>query len=64
MPLGEEAELLAAAKFMDANECCTLIHAARDISGRTPEEICVELDRASTEFNEAAKKQLGRKGEW
>ena len=38
--------MLEAAKFMDEGECRTLISAARDISGRTPLEICDALDRA------------------
>ncbi|MBI4626814.1 MAG: RraA family protein, partial [Verrucomicrobia bacterium] len=64
VPFGEEAGLLEAAKFMDANECRTIIEAARDIGGRTPLEICDALDRAGATFKQAAKKRFGRKGEW
>jgi len=64
VPPGEEGGLLEAAKFMDANECATLIAAARDTRGRSPEAICDALDRAGTEFQTAAKKKFGRKGEW
>lgn len=64
VPFGEEAGLLEAAKFMDANECRTLIEAARDTAGRTPEEICVALDRAGASFKQATKKRFDRKGEW
>src|SRR5690606_31807815 len=37
VPAGEEARLLEAARFMDSNECATVITAAREIMGRTPE---------------------------
>ncbi|MEJ1974039.1 MAG: hypothetical protein WDM96_16765 [Lacunisphaera sp.] len=49
---------------MDANECRTLIAAARGGSGRTPEQLCAALDQAGTAFNQAARKQFARKGEW
>lgn len=64
VPFGEEAGLLDAAKFMDANECRTLIAAARDTTGRSPREICDALDQAGAEFTQAAKKRFARKGEW
>jgi 4-hydroxy-4-methyl-2-oxoglutarate aldolase len=49
---------------MDANECRTIIAAARDIQGRTPLEICAALDRAGAEFTAAARERFSRKGEW
>lgn len=64
VPLGEEKRLLEAAKFMDANECNTLIAAARDTTGRSPDEICDALDRAGAAFQAAARAKFGRKGEW
>jgi regulator of RNase E activity RraA len=64
VPAGDEARLLEAAKFMDANECRTVIAAARDTMGRTPLEICDALDQAGMEFDKAAKRKFGRKGEW
>jgi len=64
VPLGEESGLLEAAKFMDANECRTVIAAAREIRGKTPREICDALDQAGAEFKRAAKAKFGRKGEW
>lgn len=64
VPFGEEARLLEAAKFMDANECRTLIQAARDTTGKTPEEICAALDRAGAEFRAAAQAKFSRRGEW
>lgn len=64
VPFGEEAKLLEAAKFMDANECRTLIEAARDVTGLTPLQVCDALDRAGQDFSAAAKKKFSRKGEW
>ena len=64
VPPGDEARLLEAARFMDANECRTLIQAARETVGRTPQQICAALDEAGAEFGRAAREKFGRKGEW
>ncbi len=64
VPPDEETGLLEAAKFMDANECRTLIAAARDTVGRSPTEICDAIDRAGEDFSRAAAERFGRKGEW
>ena len=60
----EQANLLEAARFMDANECKTVIAAARDTVGRTTEEIRDQLDRAATEFSDNVKSRFQRAGEW
>jgi len=64
VPFGEEAHLLDAAKFMDANECRTLLHASRDTLGKAPLEICDAIDRAGAAFGKAAAEKFSRKGEW
>lgn len=64
LPFGDEARLLEAAKFMDANECGTVIAASRDVMARTPAQICDALDRAGAGFSAAAQKKFARKGEW
>ncbi|MBL9215102.1 MAG: RraA family protein [Opitutaceae bacterium] len=64
VPPGEEKHLLEAARFMDSNECRTLIAAGRDTFGKTPREICDALDRAGEEFGRAAKAKFSRRGEW
>lgn len=64
VPLEDEPRLLDAARFMDANECHTVIPAARDVSGKTASEICDAIDAAGRQFGSAAKTQFGRKGEW
>lgn len=64
VPFGDEARLLEATRFMDANECRTVIAAARDTVGKSPEEICRALDEAKMAFTQAALAQFSRKGEW
>ena len=64
VPFGEEKPLLEAARFMDANECSTLIAAAARAPGRGMEEILEGIDEAVRAFGVAAKARFGRKGEW
>ena len=64
IPFGEEADLLEAARFMDANECNTVIPAARNSAGLSTEQLLDQIDAAGAAFGEAAKKQFGKKGEW
>lgn len=64
IPFGEEGLLLEAARFMDTNECQTMIAAARDVGGLTPEEIVDRLNRASSEFKRAAREKFNRTGEF
>jgi regulator of RNase E activity RraA len=64
VPPGDESRLLEAAKFMDTNECNTLIAAARDTFGKTPQQICEAIDRAGAAFGKAARKKFRRNGEW
>ena len=64
IPSEDEARLLDAARFMDANECQTLIPAARDSHGKSCGEICDAIDAAAGRFGAAAREKFGRKGEW
>ena len=59
----EEKRLLEAAQFMDSNECRTVIAAARDVQGKTTEDILAQLNAASQAFREAARKRFSRGGE-
>lgn len=56
--------LLEASRFMDANECNTIIAAARSGAGLSSEDLLQRLDDASAAFGQAAKKQFERSGEW
>lgn len=64
VPREDESRLLDAAQFMDANECLTVIPAARDSSGRSTEEILDRLAQAGREFGDAARAKFQRAGEW
>ncbi|MGE0127312.1 MAG: RraA family protein [Blastocatellales bacterium] len=64
VPEEDEAELLEAARFMDSNECATIIAAARESVGLTPEEIVERLNRASRQFRENASAKFDRRGEF
>ncbi len=63
VPEGEEAGLLEATRFMDENECNTLIAAARYTAG-TPAQIAEAVCHAADQFGEASAGRFGRGGEW
>jgi regulator of RNase E activity RraA len=63
VPFGEEKLLLEAARFMDANECNTLIPTARE-NGLTTEELLRKIDEAGAAFGAAARERFGKRGEW
>ena len=46
----EQALLLEATRFMDANECLTLIPAARDTAGIGTQELLTRIDQAAAQF--------------
>jgi len=60
----EQPHLLEAARFMDSNECNTVIAAARNTSGLTTEEILENLGNASRQFGKNAREKFARDGEW
>ena len=64
VPLGEEKRLLEAATFMDANECRTMISAARGASGLVTREILARMDKAAKDFSAASRRQFSKPGEW
>jgi regulator of RNase E activity RraA len=64
VPKGEEKHLLEAARFMDRNECLTLIPAARGAAGKPLKQVCDEIDAAGAQFGKNARKQFSRTGEW
>ena len=63
VPPGEEARLPHAARFMDQNECDTLIAAAR-YTHAGPQETAEALCAAADQFGAAAQREFGRSGEW
>jgi regulator of RNase E activity RraA len=60
----EAPQLLEAARFMDANECGTVIPAARDTAGRTTEEILSQINQAAAQFGRNAREKFRCAGEW
>jgi len=64
IPPGEENDLLEAARFMDTNECRHLISVARNATGKPVSQILKEIDQGAAAFNQAARDQFRRAGEW
>ncbi len=64
IPDEDQAGLLEAARFMDSNECRTVIAAARNAAGKTTEQILADLDAASAEFGAAARARFHAGAEW
>jgi hypothetical protein len=62
MTAEEEGKILEAARFMDSNECSTVIPAARDSAGKTSEELLKQIDAASAAFRAAAREKFSKPG--
>lgn len=64
VPPEDEADLLDAARFMDSNECLTMIEAARQTAGMSVEKMLETFDEAGSRFGENAKIKFNRRGEF
>ena len=65
VPPEDESRLLEAARFMDDNECLTMIAAARSSAGKSSAQILAEFDAAAARFGENVAKRFGAaSGEW
>lgn len=64
IPAEDEDRLLEAARFMDSNECTTVIPAARNASGLDSPTLLKNLADAGKAFGKAAAAKFGRQGEW
>lgn len=60
----EQGQILEASRFMDANECETVIPAARSSCGLPPDQILANLAEAGKQFGENAHRKFQRQGEW
>ena len=60
----DQHRLLDAARFMDANECSTVIPAARGSAGCSSAEILQRVESAIGEFSASARAKFARQGEW
>lgn len=58
VPEEDHLRLLDAARFMDSNECKTVIAAARSSTGKTVEEILAQMDDATAAFSRATKEKF------
>ncbi len=63
IPEEDEPHLLEAARFMDANECSTVIAAARSTAGLTADELLQRIENAGAAFGAAAHAQFSHQGE-
>lgn len=63
VPREDEPRLLEAARFMDSNECRTMIAAARHASGMSTEQMLDAFDAACEQFGNNAEAQFGRQGQ-
>lgn len=64
VPPEDQASLLEAASFMDANECSTLIAAARGSAGQPAEQTLAQIDAAALAFAKAVADRFSRPGEF
>lgn len=63
IPDEDQEKILEAARFMDSNECKTMIRSARSTSGKSTDEMLAGFNRAAAEFRESAVSKFGEKGE-
>jgi 4-hydroxy-4-methyl-2-oxoglutarate aldolase len=61
IPAEDTPHLLEAIRFMDANECNTVIAAAREAAGKTSAELLTALDAANVQFRAAAREKFDPK---
>jgi len=64
IPEEDQAQLLEAARFMDSNECQTVIAAARSVQGLGTGEILKQVNEAGTEFARRVRERYEKEGEW
>ena len=64
IPNQDQHRLLEAAAFMDANECNTVISAARNADGLSRDELLHAINDAGRQFGLASQAKFTRSGEW
>ena len=64
IPDEDQDRLLEATRFMDSNECKTVISSARSSTGKSTGKIITEFEKAVADFKRAAGQKYGDKGEW
>jgi len=64
IPAEDEARILDAARFMDTNECQTIIPAARGATGKSTDETLASLREALKQFGTNVRNKFGGHGEF
>lgn len=64
IPPGDETRLLEASRFMDSNECQTVIPAARSATGKSVEETLQEMESAIARFRANVSEKFRTDSEW
>ena len=64
IPPEDERDLLDAARFMDSNECSTVIAAERTNAGVPTDDLLQAMNDAGKAFREAIQAKFGRRGEF
>jgi len=60
----EQEGILEASRFMDTNECETVIPAARGASGLSSDELLERLNEAGRRFGDNVRQKFSGEGEW
>jgi len=64
IPNDAQRGLLEAARFMDDNECDTVIDAGMASTGQTTKETLNAMNRAASSFSANSRRKYGKSGEW
>jgi len=64
IPAEDQERLLEATRFMDSNECKTMIAAARHLSGMSTEQMLDLFDASCQQFSRNAKARFDHRGEF
>jgi len=64
IPPEDQPALLDASRFMDSNECETVIPAARSATGLSTDQVLANLEASITQFSANVKAKFRREGEW
>ncbi|TBL81081.1 RraA family protein [Paenibacillus thalictri] len=64
IPEEDQAHILEATRFMDTNECNTVIVSGRNTAGKSMEQVLAGMQEAGKLFGAAAHGKYGKKGEW
>jgi 4-hydroxy-4-methyl-2-oxoglutarate aldolase len=64
IPDEDQNKLLQAARFMDSNECQTVIKATRGSSGKSGKQILTDMEAAIKQFGKNRKTNFKKEGEW